>query len=202
MALAGIGSFLLVWFVLRALGKPAPKQRRPRSAPVPLQVEAPKLRRADAHPDAPSRRPILAGLDLGRPLDEVGLDEAEPAVEAEEQVQTEEAERGDHALEQVETLPPEQVNEDRPGTEVHESHDTSETNEAESPAAEAELEQASPLAPARDPSVSALMERLEAGLRRREAPRWSPQPGEPADPVDARLRGAIAELQKLASRGN
>jgi hypothetical protein len=31
----------------------------------PAEAEAPRLRRADAHPDAPARRPLLAGRDLG-----------------------------------------------------------------------------------------------------------------------------------------
>ncbi len=60
-----------------------------------------------------------------------------------------------------------------------------------------------------------LMERLEAGLRRRQPDRWlpsapAPHPangaasasGETPPQLDARLRGAIQELQKLAARGN
>ncbi|WP_129586343.1 hypothetical protein [Sphingomonas montana] len=43
---------------------PAPD---PASAPAP----APQLRRADAHPDAPARRPLFAASDLGAPLDDV-----------------------------------------------------------------------------------------------------------------------------------
>jgi hypothetical protein len=74
MAAAGIGSFLLVWLVLRALSKPAPKPKH-RSGPVEIEMAPPRLRRADAHPDAPSRRPILAGVDLGRPFDEMPVGE-------------------------------------------------------------------------------------------------------------------------------
>lgn len=74
MAAAGIGSFLLVWLVLRALSKPAPKPKH-RSGPVEIEMAPPRLRRADAHPDAPSRRPILAGVDLGRPFDEMPVHE-------------------------------------------------------------------------------------------------------------------------------
>jgi hypothetical protein len=76
MAAAGIGSFVLVWLVLRALGKPAPKPKR-RSGPVAIEIAPPVLRRADAHPDAPSRRPILAGVDLGRPFDDLPVGEQE-----------------------------------------------------------------------------------------------------------------------------
>ena len=77
MAAAGIGSFLLVWLVLRALSKPAPKPKH-RSGPVEIEMAPPRLRRADAHPDAPSRRPILAGVDLGRPFDEMPVGEHDP----------------------------------------------------------------------------------------------------------------------------
>ncbi len=77
MAAAGIGSFLLVWLVLRALGKPAPKPKH-RSGPVEIEMAPPRLRRADAHPDAPSRRPILAGVDLGRPFDDMPVGEQDP----------------------------------------------------------------------------------------------------------------------------
>ncbi len=70
MAAAGLASFVLVLLVLRALGKPAPQPKR-RAGPVEIDLAPPKLRRADAHPDAPARRPILAGMDLGRPFDDL-----------------------------------------------------------------------------------------------------------------------------------
>jgi hypothetical protein len=199
MALTGIASFLLVWFVLRALGKPAPKQPRRRSAPVPLQVEPPKLRRADAHPDAPSRRPILAGLDLGRPLDEVSVDQPDPpqepstaAAEPIDQEQTAEEEFQAEA-----PAAPEEVPEEDEG---HESHATSHV--IEEPEPEEQAERAEPAEPGltTEPSVSDLMKRLEEGLQRREG--TSPSSSASTDPVDIRLRGAIAELQKLTSRGN
>jgi hypothetical protein len=75
MAAAGIGSFVLVWLVLRALSKPAPKPKH-RSGLV--EIDPPRLRRADANPDAPSRRPILAGVDLGRPFDEMPISGQDP----------------------------------------------------------------------------------------------------------------------------
>ena len=49
---------------------------RPEAEP---EAEAPRLRRADAHPDAPARRPLLA-RDLGEPLDLEDFPEA-PAEE-------------------------------------------------------------------------------------------------------------------------
>lgn len=97
--LAAGGAFLLVRLMLRALGqqppradKPAPAEavetveaapmaggrRRSFVAAAEPEPEAPRIRRADAHPDAPSRRPLFAGSDLGEPLDEIDIaDESE-----------------------------------------------------------------------------------------------------------------------------
>jgi hypothetical protein len=50
------------------LGKAPPVRSPEAAAGAEPQAEAPKLRRADAHPDAPARRPLLA-RDLGEPLD-------------------------------------------------------------------------------------------------------------------------------------
>jgi hypothetical protein len=86
-------TFVAIWFLLRALApkKPQPKQK---PGPVEFEIAPPKLRKADAHPDAPARRPLFAGLDLGEPFGEPeGKEEAplqlaaepepEPAPEAE-----------------------------------------------------------------------------------------------------------------------
>lgn len=72
LAAAGAGflaTFAATWFLLRAL---APKKRQPqrKAEPVEIDIAPPKLRRADAHPDAPARRPLFAGLDLGEPVGE------------------------------------------------------------------------------------------------------------------------------------
>jgi hypothetical protein len=71
LAATGAASFLTfpaVWGLMALLGK-APASRKPDVEPnVEPEAEAPKLRRADAHPDAPARRPLLA-RDLGEPLD-------------------------------------------------------------------------------------------------------------------------------------
>src|SRR5690349_9670940 len=69
--LAAAGAALLVafaatWAVLAALGR-RPARRKPETEAA-MGAEAPRLRRADAHPDAPARRPLLA-RDLGEPLD-------------------------------------------------------------------------------------------------------------------------------------
>jgi hypothetical protein len=73
--------YAFIWSVMRALDgigrKPIASE-----APEP-EVEAPRLRRADAHPDAPSRRPIFAGRDLGEPYHEEEPLELETALAAE-----------------------------------------------------------------------------------------------------------------------
>lgn len=57
LALAGL-SFLGVWFGLRAL-----------DAKSGGETDFPAFRAADLHPDAPRRRPILAGAEFGAPAD-------------------------------------------------------------------------------------------------------------------------------------
>ncbi|HEX8125680.1 MAG TPA: hypothetical protein VF548_08875 [Allosphingosinicella sp.] len=77
---ASLLTFPAVWGLMALLGK-APAARRPEAEPqAEPRSEAPKIRRADAHPDAPARRPLLA-RDLGEPLDledfpEASADEA------------------------------------------------------------------------------------------------------------------------------
>ena len=84
LAAAGAASlltFAAVWALMALLGR-VPSKRRPEAEP---EAEAPKLRRADAHPDAPARRPLLA-RDLGEPLELEDFPEA-PAEEEPELVE-------------------------------------------------------------------------------------------------------------------
>ncbi len=76
-------TFAAVFALLRALERlPSGGQRR--SAEIP--AEPPRLRRADAHPDAPSRLPIFARHELGAPLpaEQPEGDERREAVEPEQ----------------------------------------------------------------------------------------------------------------------
>ena len=77
---AAVLAFAAVFGLLRALGR-APAKGKSRGKPVEVSGDPPRLRRADAHPDAPSRRPIFAGADLGAPLPPSDVDYAdyEPA---------------------------------------------------------------------------------------------------------------------------
>jgi hypothetical protein len=77
VALVAIVAYAFVWSLLRALDKiAAPAEAEEDGEP---DYDAPRLRRADAHPDAPSRRPLLAGSELGEPEE---LDEYEIPAEA------------------------------------------------------------------------------------------------------------------------
>jgi len=169
VGVAAVATFLFVWFLLRALGSKSPEGGRAEATTPELGVEqVPRLRRADAHPDAPSRRPFFA-RDLGEPVEEAAVVEVPAGPEA----------------------PP-----------------------VPEPVAEAEPE---PLAPepiesvatsheAEEPSIASLMERLEQGLVRREQHKAA-RAAEPVeavaeeeDSVDARLRSALGDLQRLAAR--
>lgn len=63
---------LAAWAVLTALlGRKSPKRadRRFDQAQSEADAESPRIRRADSHPDAPYRRPIMAGDEMGVPLE-------------------------------------------------------------------------------------------------------------------------------------
>ena len=79
IGLAGaLATFGLVVLLLRLLDRSG--LDTPRAARMPVSDdEAPKLRRRDAHPDAPGRRPISAARDLGEPAPPVYSREAAPA---------------------------------------------------------------------------------------------------------------------------
>lgn len=71
---------LPVWVLFRRLERPLRSDSR-RAAPAAMvDAGTPTLRRADAHPDAPARRPIFAAADLGAPLDSIAS-RWEPAAE-------------------------------------------------------------------------------------------------------------------------
>jgi hypothetical protein len=76
-------AFAAVFALLRALER-LPSGGRRRSAEIP--AEPPRLRRADAHPDAPPRWPIFARHELGAPLpaEQPEADQRPEGVEPEE----------------------------------------------------------------------------------------------------------------------
>jgi hypothetical protein len=205
VAAAGIGTFALVWLVLRALGKKGPEPKRA-AQPVEIEVPLPRIRRADAHPDAPARRPILAGLDLGEPFDQTSSfpeavsEDALPA-EDEEEAEFSEVEEEQPAWDHpfAEPVADEQTLDEEPLELSEESVDDMAERLPE-PAAFPEA------------SIPHLMQRLELGLLRRgdslsPAPaslssvRHSANDTRQPPQIDDRLRSAIEDLQKLAARG-
>lgn len=275
MVAAAIGTFFLVSLVLRALGQQAP---RPKAAAPEPEVEpeteappagrrrsfiaaeqpAPKIRRADAHPDAPARRPLFAGSDLGEPLDEIEVSYGDEGWnddydETQEQAPLPEFMTGDPApiieladdfdaapeAEDSAAVPaPEPVADFEPPAFAPEPYQPAEfTPEPCQPEAFAEARPTeeepvsfdSPHPPepgfAPEPreqgeaTISDLMQRLERGLQRRgetggeQAPAPESRSLEPVEepreadmsalkPVDDRLRSALDDLQKMASRGS
>jgi len=215
-ALAGAAliTFGLVFSLLRGLDS-IPSRRRP--TPGIVDEEAPRLRRADAHPDAPSRRPLLAGHELGEPIEEdtPWLERDEPSAELEAQPLP--AFLVPDSTSEPEFEAQAEVVEAQADTEA-------EAVEAEAEAAPEpevlELTEQEPQGPdilsARLPrtaeaggeeSVSKLMRRLEGGLSRRRKPapietfeeEAEPQPVQ--DRVGHRLRSAISDLQKISAPG-
>jgi hypothetical protein len=74
VAASALLTFLLVFSLMRALDRlPAGSTR----TVIEKAPEAPRVRRADSHPDAPARRPLLARRDLGEPEEMDVLDTAD-----------------------------------------------------------------------------------------------------------------------------
>lgn len=204
-------TFAAVWGLMAALGR-LTASPRPEAEPE-AEAQAPKLRRADSHPDAPARRPLLA-RDLGEPLDLEHFPEApaeeEPALaeaghrplpaflvpQAPEPVAEDEAEPGDSEPQWDEPQVPWTPSAPGPIALEPEPLPISELA-AQLPESEAEPDQ----------SLSQLVNRIEFGLsRKRQA---LPAGDLPAvedstaeqDKVGHRLRSAINDLQKIASTG-
>ena len=201
VAAAAVGTWALVWLILRALSKKPPEPKR-RAKPVEIDVPLPRIRRADAHPDAPARRPILAGLELGRPLDEQIGDATMEQGEAREAIA--EGEIVEAAIADDEILPAGPLPNFMEAEEV-----AFEAEPADAPELP-EILDAVPAQPsaagAEQATIAHLMQRLELGLLRRERQDWSDPAGEadrreqPVPQLDHRLRSAIDDLQRLAAR--
>lgn len=213
-ATAALAVFAGIWALMHALGRrPAPRVVRARTFAEPA-ADAPKLRRADAHPDAPARAPLLA-RDLGEPLDLQAFAEApvEPRVDTSAAgfeprplpaflvPQAAEPEPAPNPAAESE---PEPVESEPLRAEPEPRLER--PAEAERPIAE--LAARLPEAEAEpDQSLSQLVHRIEFGLaRKRQAlPAGGVAPfevgGADPDKVGHRLRSAITDLQKIASAG-
>lgn len=214
MAALALASFLLVWLILRAFDPVAAEEAEPD-----LLFAPPRLRRADAHPDAPSRRPLIANVELGEPERDPLLHKKPALPEApapdlpaflvpqpdEDPLELEElAEETEEGAE--ESLPEEEpaavVAEIAPEPVVQAEPVTPDPDTIETLAARL------PDAGDSNQSIGDLMGRLENGLARRaleqaEAPEPAPEPDPAPQPaaVDDRLRSALNDLQKMAGRG-
>jgi len=173
-----------------------PEDERPSGMPAERFA---RFRRADAHPDAPPRDPIFASRDLGEPFMDVGVVPPSPSV----------AEPDSHADGEwwPEATIPDADYVELPEDAVVQPPEPVAAEMAEIPVVEPEVETAemspvvadtpvvpeAPVAPHPGAtSISAMMERLSAGLERRAAV-------PPRDPTPA-LRNALAELNRLAER--
>ena len=211
MMSAGFAAFAFVWLLLRALDRPAPV---PVDEPLDDQeYRTPRLRRADAHPDAPARRPIFAGEEFGEPFAdfadrgtaaESDIDElpAEPDID-ELPLDLDMVERQTSMTKDIPSHDPWLVEGDADEDQVHwdeaplrlqaDADDEGITTE--------ELLARLPLPPHETASVSSLLQRLDAGLANCE---W-PLPADAADAappdVDDRLRSVLDDLQRMASGG-
>lgn len=181
---------------------------------------APTIRRADAHPDAPPRAPLLAMRDLGTPFLEVGSpavnDRDPPAAAAPPRVAIVEeralpadldtplAAFDPAAIPRVPRPAPAPVPPLRrpPPPPVFARDERFETFELVPPMPNSTPHSPSTPAaapsPESEPSVQALLERLERGIARKAAPAPAPEPA-PRTPEQG-LEEALASLRKLAIR--
>ena len=195
--------FAIAFLLLRWLDRFGGRSRRS-AREADMETEAgtapPRLRRRDFHPDAPARRPLLAGHELGEP--EAAFAPAPEAVPA--------------------ATPPWLA----PADEIACEPEAAEEPEPLELIAEVEAEPGPDLEPEprQGQSIAELLERLEAGLaRRRTVPAAAPAPAvapaaiaappppapslQPApqvfpEPADDRLQSAIESLQRLAARND
>jgi hypothetical protein len=216
-------TFGFVWSLMRAL------DRRPAAAAVGADelaaAELPRMRRADAHPDAPVRRPLLARQDLAEPEDAAFEEVAAPAPAAELPAflpatdSEPELETGGFGKRRAPTPEPEPAPVEEllePSADIEFPLELTETADelpepvvAAAPAIEpTPAPETATAAPAEEDSLTALMQRLDKGLvRKRQAlespgPQAAEQAPEPApEPVRNRLRSAIRDLEQISARG-
>lgn len=216
MAFAGIATFFAIWGLFALVDRVSPGVG-PDYVPEP-SFDAPRVRRADAHPDAPTRRPIFAGSDFGEPIEPVEpVAVAAPRPAPKPQPATEPKPAPELKPAPVAIDPEPVVAEPAPEPKPAPARKLPSFLELEQPPepmAEVEPQPAPQPAPAEpkpagisalfeepaEPdqskeSISSLMQRLEGGIERK------PRPSRPAgDGVDARLRSAIGDLQKMAAK--
>lgn len=212
--IAGTGVGVAAWFALHLLFGGQPVAPSPRAEQVETDEDGlPVLRRADAHPDAPARRPVLATRDLGTPFLEVRAKKkakAEPApIIREEQPLPADLDAPLSAYDPT-AIPVFAAEPVRPVASLFkkpppprdpaERIETFELTPAVRPAPRVApwypgASAAAPIAaPRTDATIHALLDRLERGVARRESVTPPPPPAPPS------LQDTLAELRKLATR--
>lgn len=177
--------FAFVLLLLRGIDRLSARPARGVAEPVESEADSPRLRRADAHPDAPAPRPILAGRDLGAFADS---DEYDYPPEADDEMFADlpaqplpgflAANRGrpeevvEQDLESAELAEPELDEEAFEESGFDEEQAEEEPLLLDTPAddrsVEALVSQLSEAEEMQDNSIASLMHRLETGLERRE----------------------------------
>ena len=177
-AAGAIAMFAVVFLLLRWLDRVGTAGAKQETAAEELEV--PRLRRRDFHPDASPRAPLLARLELGEPVEE----EPETA----------------HRFRFADDLPEEPDFLAEPPSAPAPSPEAIEAVEAvDAPEVDEAVE-----APEASEAIPELMKRLEQGLARRRTSVEPTQITDPPvyedDPAQDRLQSAIKNLQRLASR--
>jgi len=218
-------TFALLYFVLKALDRGAPASERPALAAEP---GAPRVRRADAHPDAPTRRPLFAGREIGEFVERPPFELSEFAPQADDVPALPEAEPEAPPLDLTDPVSEPAEAEFSFGSRptLSDPDPTEAVSAEEAPRAvpdflvpEAEIPDAPIEAlvaglpegePLSHSSIDELMGRLEAGIESSPVEAGPPdadpvaEPAEkPADipPARHRLRGALDDMQRMANRG-
>lgn len=204
LAAVGVAALLVfaaVWALMRILDrKPAAQAGQP-SAEI-SEEEPIRLRRADAHPDAPHPTPLMAARDLGEPLELVEESEAQPEVEPARALPSFLMPEGPadpmHEPLLVDDEHPQREPEPEPEAEA-------EAEAAPEPVALSDLAARipEPAVTEDDQSIGQLVGRIEFGLKKRQAIPAPPPSAEIPDTekVGHRLRSAITDLQKMAGNG-
>jgi hypothetical protein len=223
---AGIGGFLLLFLLLRALGGKSRPARSRRVDKMISPAPPPRVRRADAHPDAPARAPLLAGAELGEPfsspIEPLELDqeaeeepvdlpwrmneevaEAERAWPTLDRDQVALARRGSAGFSSMDDEPLPGLT-DLPQHAAEDDFDVSRLPEWEQQEVRAPAVDALPQVAKGSDGIPDLVARFERGLRRRAA---APQPLESTSasasfptPAPDPLADAISGLERLASK--
>lgn len=177
---------------LPALPSLPARVKRAKTTIDPDATPVPVLRRADAHPDAPARAPLLATRDLGTPFLDVRAPQAKPVErDLPHDLDAPLSDFDPHAIPEVPAEPVRAVAplQAVPNPAVPEDGERFEAFELRPPV-QPPLSQPPIAAPRTDATIHALLDRLERGVSTRK----------PAGPLPIEVDDALGELRRLATR--